>query len=470
MHRALRISEVVRCILEELDGDGYAMRAAMLVSRAWAAEATPLLWRSTTVSALAALPADRRRQLAAKVRSLSLDVKASDADAAAIATVALSRLAKLCLRSECVTPDVFFERCPALQELHISRWSFGTRDDIPLGLLLPRQGNTDSLRSVYIHPPVSAPVLVQLARMRRLERLQLGSTLSYDVAAAAATAIAEAETEAERIPAPFPRLHRLFTSVQAVAVPVLVPLLTGTVRILRLDLQASVTASSLPSVATLRHLVELKLCFPSARRNDTQQFVETDGLVALSGLAELEVLEITVTALVDTDLTDADLSALATGLPRLRRLVFGLHAHRLTVAGLAGLGRHCRQLQYLWMDGAFALDALEGEAAGGPDGSADFRAAGAVNDVAKHDTNSDGTGSNGGGNSGRALFPELLRLRVRSAVAEPSRSGSWDSSATAAKIVSVLAHHAPTLESLWLTRENFVDAAVLNQWGQSGSK
>jgi hypothetical protein len=403
------------------------------------------------------------------VRSLSLDVKASEADAAAVAALALSRLAKLCLRNQLVTPSAFFGRCPALRALHISRWSFSTHGDNALGLLLPRQGNADSLRSVYIHPPISAAVLVQLARMRHLERLQLDSTLADNVVAAAAAAIAEAEAEtvagaaAECLRAPFPRLHRLFTKALASAVPVLVPLLTGAVRYLRLDLQGFGTGSCLPCVATLRHLVELKLCFPSAR-----QWVQADGLMALSGLAELEVLEVTATAeQVGTDLSDADLSALAAGLSRLRRFGFALQAPGLTAAGLAGLGRHCRCLQYLWMAGAFALDVLEGEAAGysnGGGGGLDSKNSVAVMD---NDSNRDDDNS---GHNGRALFPELLRLRLRSAEAAPSRNGYSDSRATAAKIVGVLAHHAPKLESLWLTRETRVDEAVVNQWGQYRSK
>jgi hypothetical protein len=258
------------------DGELETLRSTRLVNSMWAKEALPLLWQNTP-SKLAAVPAERRRRVAAMVTALSSAYLISDTNAAALKNLPLSQLRRL--------------------QLHGQSQARGTH----ALKVLP----TASLTTILVDNTAPSPAeFVLLACLPHLTVLRLPRRLK----------LAHVRALQQHALAGCARLRTLDVWADAAAATALLLRLSN---LLCLDLgvaDAAASSSVAPAAAAVDGLLFLCLLIPHAThlcRHD---------LLTRRRLRQLRSLEIDGVQepckLVGTDLTDSDVSMLADGLAR----------------------------------------------------------------------------------------------------------------------------------------------------------
>ncbi|KAL4913562.1 hypothetical protein BDW62DRAFT_220617 [Aspergillus aurantiobrunneus] len=364
------LPEILSRVFWHLRHDPPTLQSALLVSKAWAAEATRILWENPPATALTAISPPRRQIYARQIRSLSFN---GDEDGAQHSTFRDLEFPRL----RCVTIDQFYPtdaqrlwlgqyiqpsleefsfygaqpaedllylletRCPRLRRVLIDFVFEGVASARLVRFFDSCRALTSICLPGNMKEVIDGRLLAYLARRDGLEELELGTVLEC--------AMLEEVFATER---PFGDIRYLAVNVESRAVPMLVERIRS-VRCLTLTLEDS-QVNPLPAVSSLVDLQELQIGYV------WQGEWELADLVALRQLKDLRTLAISpiYDPVAIPALTDDEFISVFADMSGLEELVLQVQC-ALSAAALTALAERCPGLVVCELPGRYDLRGWE---------------------------------------------------------------------------------------------------------------
>lgn len=358
--------------MEYLRYDSRTLCSALLVNKAWAAEAIRVLWEEPPVAALAAIiEMDQRKSYARHVCELDFGGDEDGAEHSNFRNLEFPRLRRITI--DYFRPDngeklwlgqyiqrsledfSFYGAEPAEDILHLLGTCCPRLQSVLIGFqfgglnpsrLINFFGSCKSMKSICLPSNVKDSIdnrlLACLAYHDGLEELELGLLLRYEMI----------DRIFEEIKWPFRDLQYLAVQIGSKTVPLLVAGVKSIIGLL-ITIEDS-QVGPLPHISSLVNLQELHIEYKKHG-----EWAGTDFL-ALKSLKELRRLVISPVfdPITSTTLTDEEFIPIFENMSELQELVFQVQCV-LSAAAITSLGKHCPQLETCEILGLYNLGSWE---------------------------------------------------------------------------------------------------------------
>lgn len=361
------LPEILSRVMEYLRYDATTLRLALLVNKAWAAEAIRVLWEKPPVAALAAIGEDHRQFYARQVRELNFGGDEDGAEHLNFRNLEFPRLRRITIDyfrpdngeklwlGQYIQPSMedfsFYgaepaedilhlleTRCPRLRSIVID-FQF---EGLTSSRLIKFFDSCKSLTSIRlpndIKDTIDNRLLAYLARHDGLEELELGTFLRYEML----------DKIFEGTERPFRDIRYLAVQIESKTVALLVAGFKSVIG-LTLTIEDS-RINPLPQVSSLVNLQELHISYM-----EQGEWAGTDFL-ALKGLKNLRRLTISpiFDPIASPTLTDEEFISVFENMSELQELVFQVQCV-LSTAAITSLGERCPQLMICEILGLYDL-------------------------------------------------------------------------------------------------------------------
>jgi len=361
------LPEILSKVMEYLRYDATTLRSALLVNKAWAAEAIRVLWEKPPVAALVAIGEEHRQFYARQVRELIFGGDEDGAEHSNFRNLEFPRLRRITIDyfrpdngeklrlGQYIQPSMedfsFYGAEPAEDILHLLETRCPRLESIVIdfqfeGLTSSRLmkffNSCKSLTSICLpsnmRDTIDNRLLAYLARHDGLEELELGTFLSYEM-------LDKTFKGTER---PFRDIRYLTVQIESKTVPLLVAGVKSVIG-LTLTIEDSRT-NPLPQISSLVNLQELHIDYMEQGEWAGADFLALKSLKNLHRLIISSIFD----PIASPTLTDEEFIPVFENMSELQELVFQVQCV-LTTTAITSLGKHCPQLMICEILGLYDL-------------------------------------------------------------------------------------------------------------------
>ena len=361
------LPEILSKVMEYLRYDATTLRSALLVNKAWAAEAIRVLWEKPPVAALVAIGEEHRQFYARQVRELIFGGDEDGAEHSNFRNLEFPRLRRITIDyfrpdngeklrlGQYIQPSMedfsFYGAEPAEDILHLLETRCPRLESIVIdfqfeGLTSSRLikffNSCKSLTSICLpsnmRDTIDNRLLAYLARHDGLEELELGTFLSYEM-------LDKTFKGTER---PFRDIRYLTVQIESKTVPLLVAGVKSVIG-LTLTIEDSRT-NPLPQISSLVNLQELHIGYMEQGEWAGADFLALKSLKNLRRLIISSIFD----PIASPTLTDEEFIPVFENMSELQELVFQVQCV-LTTTAITSLGKHCPQLMICEILGLYDL-------------------------------------------------------------------------------------------------------------------
>lgn len=361
------LPEILSKVMEYLRYDATTLRSALLVNKAWAAEAIRVLWEKPPVAALVAIGEEHRQFYARQVRELIFGGDEDGAEHSNFRNLEFPRLRRITIDyfrpdngeklrlGQYIQPSMedfsFYGAEPAEDILHLLETRCPRLESIVIdfqfeGLTSSRLikffNSCKSLTSICLpsnmRDTIDNRLLAYLARHDGLEELELGTFLSYEM-------LDKTFKGTER---PFRDIRYLTVQIESKTVPLLVAGVKSVIG-LTLTIEDSRT-NPLPQISSLVNLQELHIDYMEQGEWAGADFLALKSLKSLRRLIISSIFD----PIASPTLTDEEFIPVFENMSELQELVFQVQCV-LTTTAITSLGKHCPQLMICEILGLYDL-------------------------------------------------------------------------------------------------------------------
>lgn len=361
------LPEILSKVMEYLRYDATTLRSALLVNKAWAAEAIRVLWEKPPVAALVAIGEEHRQFYARQVRELIFGGDEDGAEHSNFRNLEFPRLRRITIDyfrpdngeklrlGQYIQPSMedfsFYGAEPAEDILHLLETRCPRLESIVIdfqfeGLTSSRLikffNSCKSLTSICLpsnmRDTIDNRLLAYLARHDGLEELELGTFLSYEM-------LDKTFKGTER---PFRDIRYLTVQIESKTVPLLVAGVKSVIG-LTLTIEDSRT-NPLPQISSLVNLQELHIDYMEQGEWAGADFLALKSLKNLRRLIISSIFD----PIASPTLTDEEFIPVFENMSELQELVFQVQCV-LTTTAITSLGKHCPQLMICEILGLYDL-------------------------------------------------------------------------------------------------------------------
>ena len=361
------LPEILSKVMEYLRYDATTLRSALLVNKAWAAEAIRVLWEKPPVAALVAIGEEHRQFYARQVRELIFGGDEDGAEHSNFRNLEFPRLRRITIDyfrpdngeklrlGQYIQPSMedfsFYGAEPAEDILHLLETRCPRLESIVIDFQF--EGLTSSrlirffdsckyLTSIClpnnIKDTIDNRLLAYLARHDGLEELELGTFLRYEML----------DKIFEGTERPFRDIRYLAVQIESKTVPLLVAGVKSVIG-LTLTIEDSRT-NPLPQISSLVNLQELHIGYMEQGEWAGADFLALKSLKNLRRLIISSIFD----PIASPTLTDEEFIPVFENMSELQELVFQVQCV-LTTTAITSLGKHCPQLMICEILGLYDL-------------------------------------------------------------------------------------------------------------------